>query len=550
MTNLFELRRTGMEVNLNNLKNKSFWESIKVEIPRYSVKNVIELTRENPKWVHFGAGNIFRVFIGGLQQKLLNDKKVKSGIIAVETFDHDIIDKIYKPYDNLSLSVLMDGNGKLKNEIIGSITDSIKGDFENKEETKKLKDIFRNKDLQIASLTITEKGYELKDSEGKYLKIIESDIQSGPSRPKHIISVMVSLLYERYESGRYPVAVVSFDNCSQNGKKLQDSILDIAEKWKDLDYVPEDFINYLKNNDKVSFPWSMIDKITPRPSEIIKEKLTELGIENMEPIVTSKNTYIAPYINAEIPEYLVIEDDFPNGRPPLEEVGVYLTDQDTVNKTEKMKVTACLNPLHTALAIFGCLLGYNLIADELKDKELKKLIEKLGYKEAMRVVPDPKIINPLEFIKEVIEVRFSNPYIPDTPQRIATDTSQKISIRFGETIKSYYERKDMDVSELIYIPIVIAGWCRYLLGIDDEGNEMILSPDPLLKELKEYMEGIKLGEKNVNKSDLKEILSNKKIFGLDLYEVGLGERVEKYFLEFIEGTGSVRKTLKKYLTEV
>ena len=141
-----------------------------------------------------------------------------------------------------------------------------------------------------------------------------------------------------------------------------------------------------------------------------------------------------------------------------------------------MKVTACLNPLHTALAIFGCLLGYNLIADELKDKELKKLIEKLGYKEAMRVVPDPKIINPLEFIKEVIEVRFSNPYIPDTPQRIATDTSQKISIRFGETIKSYYERKDMDVSELIYIPIVIAGWCRYLLGIDDEGNEMILSP--------------------------------------------------------------------------
>ena len=84
MTNLFELRRTGMEVNLNNLKNKSFWESIKVEIPRYSVKNVIELTRENPKWVHFGAGNIFRVFIGGLQQKLLNDKKVKSGIIAVE----------------------------------------------------------------------------------------------------------------------------------------------------------------------------------------------------------------------------------------------------------------------------------------------------------------------------------------------------------------------------------------------------------------------------------------------------------------------------------
>ena len=85
----------------------------------------------------------------------------------------------------------------------------------------------------------------------------------------------------------------------------------------------------------------------------------------MDPITTSRGTFIAPFVNAEIPQYLVIEDIFPEGRPPLEEAGVYMTDRDTVNKVEKMKVTTCLNPLHTALAVFGCLLGDKKISDEM-----------------------------------------------------------------------------------------------------------------------------------------------------------------------------------------
>ena len=62
------------------------------------------------------------------------------------------------------------------------------------------------------------------------------------------------------------------------------------------------------------------------------------------------------------PQYLVIEDSFPNGRPPLEKskAGVYMTDRDTVNKSERMKVTVCLNPVHSALGPYGCVLGYTL----------------------------------------------------------------------------------------------------------------------------------------------------------------------------------------------
>ena len=96
-----------------------------------------------------------------------------------------------------------------------------------------------------------------------------------------------------------------------------------------------------------------------------------------------------------------------------------------------MKVCTCLNPLHTALAIYGCLLGYTLISEEMKNPLLKNMVEVIGYKEGLPVVVNPGILDPKKFIDEVVNVRIPNPFLPDSPQRIATDTSQKLSIRFG-----------------------------------------------------------------------------------------------------------------------
>jgi fructuronate reductase len=291
----------------------------------------------------------------------------------------------------------------------------------------------------------------------------------------------------------------------------------------------------------------MIDKITPRPAENVKKALEEAGVSGMETVLTSKNTFIAPFVNAEKSEYLVIEDSFPNGRMPLEEAGVYFTDKETVDRVEKMKVCTCLNPLHTALAVFVCLLGYTLIADEMNDTHLKKLVEKIGYQEGIPVVVNPGIMNPMDFIKEVIEVRLPNRYIPDAPQRIATDTSQKVGIRFGETIKAYAKRDDLDPAALVYIPLAIAGWLRYLMGVDDEGKAFSLSSDPLLDTLRAAVSGIQFGNAASTGDNLQPILSNKAIFGADLYEVGLGGKIEGYFAEMITGPGAVRATLEMYL---
>ena len=196
--------------------------------------------------------------------------------------------------------------------------------------------------------------------------------------------------------------------------------------------------------------------------------------------------------------------------------------------------------------MYGCVLGYNSIAAEMQDEELTKLVNGIGPVEGMKVVCDPGILSPEEFVKEVIEQRLPNKFIPDTPQRIACDTSQKVGIRYGETIKSYVEKYG-SAKDLKYVPIAIAGWLRYLLAVDDNGAKFDLSPDPMLEEMQAALAGVKLGDQASIGDKLKSILSNANIFGSDLYKAGIGEKIEEIFAEEIAGPGAVRATLKKYI---
>lgn len=533
-----------MKLNLDALKNSDAWKSAGFKLPKFNIGQVKANTKISPIWVHFGAGNIFRAFMANVQQNILNEGKSDKGIIVV---GGESIETIYRPHDNLTVLVTLKVDGSIEKTVIASIVESLVLDAQNDTSWNRLKEIFVNPSLQMVSFTITEKGYNLKDGKGEYLSVVAEDFENGPQSPVSYIGQVASLVYERYLYGKQPLALVSMDNMSRNGTKLYKAVSTFAKKWVERDLVDEGFKAYISDPNSISFPWSMIDKITPRPDPSVRKMLKDVGFEDVEDIITSRKSYVSSFVNAEESEYLIIEDNFPNGRPALEEDGIIFTDRATVEKVEKMKVCTCLNPLHTALAIFGCLLGYDLISKEMEDPELKTLVEKIGYVEGFPVVVNPGIIDPKEFIDEVLQVRIPNPFIPDTPQRIATDTSQKLGIRFGETIKAYIAREDLNVTDLKLIPLVLAGWCRYLMGIDDNGDKMELSPDPLLEEVVPYVTTIVLGDKGSFHDQLKPILSNATIFGINLYEAGLGEKVEGYFAELVSGKGAVRKTLKKYV---
>ncbi|MFU0824182.1 mannitol dehydrogenase family protein [Clostridium sp.] len=535
-----------MKLRQEELKNVEVWEKAGFELPKFNREEMIKNTKENPEWIHFGAGNIFRAFPAAVCQELLNKGILNTGIIVAEGYDYEIIEKSYKNFDDLSVLVTLKADGTLEKKVIGSMAESLTVDTSNSHDWNRLKEIFRNKSLKMVSFTITEKGYSLVDAKGEFLKDVANDFTKETSAAISYIGKLVALCYERFKNGKLPLTLLSMDNCSHNGTKLQNAVTTFAENWVNNKIVEPEFLTYVKED--ISYPWSMIDKITPRPAESVIKMLNEVGFEDTEAVVTSKNTYVAPFVNAEESQYLVIEDNFKNGRLPLDKGGIIYTDRDTVDKVEKMKVCTCLNPLHTALAIYGCLLSYTKISDEMKDKELVTLIENIGYKEGLPVVVDPGIISPKDFIDQVLQVRLPNPFMPDTPQRIASDTSQKLGIRFGETIKAYVKDPNLDVNSLNFIPLVIAGWCRYLMGIDDNGDTFELSPDPLLSVLIPIMNDVKLSENNDIHKPLSKILSNKSIFGVDLYEVGLGEKVEAYFKELNSGKGAVRSTLQKHCT--
>ena len=536
-----------MKLTREGLKS-SEWKEKGYILPTFDYEKVLKNTKENPFWIHFGAGNIFRAFQANVVQNLLNEGVIDSGLIVAEGYDYEIIEKMYRPHDNVGALVTLKGNGSVEKTVVASIMEALTADSDNQNDWARLLEIFRNPSLQMVTFTITEKGYLLKKANGEYMPGVEEDFADGPVLPKSYIGKVVTCLHERYINGELPVAMVSMDNCSHNGDKLFAAVNEFAKEWENRGVCKSGFTAYVNNPSKVSFPWTMIDKITPRPDAKIEKMLLEDGIEQLEPVITSKNTYVAPFVNAEECQYLVIEDNFPNGRPELEKAGLYFTDRQTVDKVEKMKVCTCLNPLHTALAIFGNLLGYTLIADEMKDDDLNKLVNILGYKEGLPVVVDPKILSPKMFIDEVLQKRIPNPFMPDTPQRIACDTSQKLSIRFGETIKAYEKSDELDARNLEIIPFIFAGWLRYLMAIDDNGKTFELSPDPLLPDVCKYVEKIQIGKEFDVHSAVEDLLKKKEIFGVDLYDAGLAEKVENYFAKLCMKNGAVRSVLHEVVT--
>ena len=528
------------------------WQKAGVTLPTYDIEAMRQATKRSPTWVHFGAGNLFRAVHAPIAQKLLDSGATDRGILVAESFDPAIVDQAYTPFDDRYLQVILKADGSMKTSLVTSVA----GAYPLGEDPKPLRDlrlVFRNPSLQMVTTTITEKGYALVDSQGRPLPWIAPEFEGGPDKAKSAIAVITALLLERYQAGALPLALVSTDNFSRNGERFGQAVRQMADEWIGRGLAEKGFGDYLRDKNKITFPLTMIDRITPNPDKEVGRRLKALGIADAEPFRTRGGTAMAPYANTEETWYWVVEDDFPAGRPPLEKAGVYMADRDTVNAADQMKVTTCLNPLHTALAIFGMLLGYPTMSKTIADPDLKTLVTRLGYVEGLPVVEDPGIFSPKEFLRQVIEIRVPNPGLPDTPARICADTSQKIPVRYGITISKYIRAKDLDTADLEAIPLIIAAWLRLLIGsdgngTDDAGRPVKLSPDPRLEELQRILVDIPLNgsaKKETLTTTIKSILADTSIFGTDLNATPLADKIETFLTAMCQGNGAVASTLHK-----
>jgi fructuronate reductase len=526
-------------------ENRAAWAEKGYALPDYDIGRMARATAAAPEWVHFGAGNLFRALPAALCDWALSAGRTQSGIIVASGHDAGMLEAAYRPFDNLFVLVSLTPQGAAEKRVVGSVAEALSMRRAHPDWAR-LFEVFRSPSLKIASLAITEKGYNMEGSDGRPLPEAARDFAAGPSKAEGYLGRVAALLYERYLAGALPLSLVSMDNCAKNGDRLRGAMSAYARAWVARGLAAPGFLDYIEDRGRVGFPVTMVDKITPRPDDGVAAMLEADGLEGARAVRTEAGGLAAPFVNAEPAQYLVVEDWFPNGRPDISGApGVVFAPREAVIRAERMKVCALLNPLHTALAVFGCLMGYARIADEMRDALLVRLVRTLGEGEGLPTV-EPGALDPEGFLETLIRKRLPNPRLPDSPQRIAADTSQKLAVRFGETIRAHGKRDGLTVERLVAVPLTIAGWLRYLLAVDDAGNSFVPSPDPRLSELQAALSDICLGDSGPF-SALRPILSDKTIFGLDLYEAGLGGRIEGYFAEMLAGPGAVRRALERHL---
>jgi mannitol 2-dehydrogenase len=393
--------------------------------------------------VHFGVGGFHRAHLAMYVDRLLDQGKALDwGITGVGVLPQDRpMHEVMAAQDCLYTLVVKDPDGSLHPRVVGSIMDYLFAPDDPEAVLRRMTDPA----TRIVSLTVTEGGYHVNQVTGDFDADdpgIQKDLQPGAT-PSTAFGFIVEALARRRAEGTDPFAVMSCDNIQGNGHVAQRMIGAFARlRDPELgDWIAE----------HVSFPNSMVDRITPVTTDADRALLAErFGVEDRWPVVCEPFTQWA------------LEDRFPSGRPPVEEVGVQVVGD--VGPYELMKLRL-LNASHQGLCYLGYLSGYRYAHEVCADPLFAGFL--LGYMD-QEATPslDPVPGVDLDAYKHELIARFANPEIRDTLARLCAESSDRIPkwllpvVRHQLATGGAFRRS----------ALVVASWARYAEGVDESGQ--------------------------------------------------------------------------------
>ncbi len=400
-----------------------------------------------PKIMHFGPGAFFRSFVASLIDEVNRKNVEKWGIIAVSLNSEDIFNKLAG--QDLVFNALSISNEKKETQQVSSISDF----FVAKKDGQSVLDALSDEQIEIVSLTITEKGYHYNSGK-KELDLSNQNIidnLGNPENPKTAVGYLVAGLRERYINGKAPFTILSCDNLPNNGAIVKKIVLDFAQK------IDPSLAKWISK--EVSFPSSMVDRITPatKDQDIINFA-EEYGVHDP-----------ALVVHEEFFQW-IIEDTFSSAAPKFELAGIQMVSN--VEFHEKMKLR-CLNGTHSALAYLGYLAGFNTIAECVSHDSIVNYIQYLWEKEIIPTLETPEGENLNDYCSKLLE-RYRNLAIEHRTWQIAMDGSQKLPQRILETVNDLLKHQ----RNFQGLALAIAAWIKYVSGKDLHGKTIDVR-DPL-----------------------------------------------------------------------
>lgn len=310
-------------------------------------------------------------------------------------------------------------------------------------------------DTAIVTLTVTEKGYDLKPDGGLNADSphIRADLEHGTQRS--MVGLLAAALKAR-SSKRTPLTILSCDNLPRNSRQLRRAILDFSGlAGLGLD-------EYLEVC--VRFPCSMVDRITPSTDSELEARVAKTGLPPRAPVCAEKFTD------------WIIEDDFAGPRPDWGRVGVSFVDDVAPFELRKLRM---LNGPHCYVAFAGILAGYEFVHEAIVDPAIRAMTETI-MDEAMETLPPESRVDALEHKASLLR-RFENPFLDHRLRQITFDGSVKLPIRVLPVIDA---RAGMGLSSP-GCEALLTAWRQFLAAEIEAGRDL---HDPAARELRQMVQ--------------------------------------------------------------